>query len=490
MKFIFTLAFSVLAVFFTNGQNYPVGKRTITFTDNSRNRAVPTDLYYPAVTAGNNTALAAGNDSFPVVVFGHGFLIGTASYEWLADTLVKNGYIVALPSTEGGLLPSHAAFGEDLYFLCRYITSLNDSSASFLYRRVIKKSAVGGHSMGGGASFLAAAGPRPALNALFNFAAAETNPSATAAAAQDQKPALIFTGSQDCIVNPSIPLGMYNNIVPCKTFINITGALHCQFANNNFVCGIGQVTSGCNSSPITAATVFNKTTNLLVPFLNYYLKINCTSGDIFVNNYNTLTGVIKQRACLPFPSCGVLPVTLLSFTGKLINNKIELAWQTALEYNIKNYVIERSNDGVNFNELTKVLPRSNNGNGDNYSSTDLYPYSGANFYRLKTVDINGSISYSSILKFIAAQKTLTITRLFPNPVSNLLYIQLQSVKRQQAILQLFDVVGKQASMQKISLNTGVTEAVINMSFAPQGTYLLQCKDEKGNLLGTFKIVKN
>lgn len=106
-----------LCLFTAGAQSFLTGKRSITFIDNNRsNRAVATDLYYPANTAGNNVPLASGAEKFPVVVFGHGFLIGNASYNWLADSLVKYGYIVALPSTESGISPNHGNFGEDLAF--------------------------------------------------------------------------------------------------------------------------------------------------------------------------------------------------------------------------------------------------------------------------------------------------------------------------------------------------------------------------------------
>ncbi|MEO7046642.1 MAG: T9SS type A sorting domain-containing protein [Ferruginibacter sp.] len=490
MKKISTLILLFFVGLTTQAQNYPVGHRSVTFTDNARNRAVPTDLYYPAAVSGDNTAVVAGTTAFPVVVFGHGFLIPGSAYQWLADSLVKQGFIVAFPNTEGGILPSHTNFGNDLYFLSTYITSLNDSASSFLYQRVIKKAAIGGHSMGGGASLLAVAGNKPAVDAVFNFSAAETNPSATAAAALDQKPALIFSGSQDCIAAPSVQLGMYNNIPACKTYINIAGATHCQFANNNFICAAGQLVSGCNSSPITASTVFNKTITLLVPFLNYYLKTDCASGDLFVNAYNTATDVTKQRSCAPFPSCGPLPVTLVSFTGQLSGSKVNLAWKTATEFNIKEFVVERSSDGITFSQLNTQSAQFNNGSGGDYTTFDNYPYSNYNFYRLKTVDKDGTVSYSATIKIKTAGKSNAITQLYPNPVSDVLHIQMQANSRLQVSFIIFDVAGKQVATQQNSLASGLNDLQINCNGLAKGTYILQARDANGNSIGNFKIVKN
>ena len=279
-------------------QGYQTGKRTVTFNDPSRgNRSIPTEMYYPSSVSGSNVSLASGVESFPVVCFAHGFLISPEAYTWLGDSLARNGYIVVMPSTELSTSPNHATFAADISFLCDRVMSLNDSSASFLYNRVMKRSAAGGHSMGGGSSFLAAASSSK-INALFNFAAAETNPSAQQAALQVQIPALVFSGTLDCIVPPATQQTMYSNIpYNCKTYINITGALHCHFANNNSTCTLGQVFSNCNASSLTVASVFSKTMTLLIPFLNLNLKKDCYAKNQFSENYNTLTGVQKQTVC-------------------------------------------------------------------------------------------------------------------------------------------------------------------------------------------------
>lgn len=292
----------LLAISPIRAQNLPVGKRSVTYVDASRaNRSVATELYYPSTVAGTNTPLAAGTEKYPVVVFGHGFVMTPAAYVWLADSLVKHGFLVAFPSTESSFSPSHEQFGRDLAFLAQRITSLTDSTGNFLFGRVSNKAAVGGHSMGGGCSLLAMT-YNTQIQAVFNFAAAETNPSAKAAASTIQKPALLFSGSQDCIVAPSEQQTMYSNIpYPCKTYVNITGGLHCQFGNNDGTCVLGQISSGCNSTPINTGVVFEKTISLLRPFLQHYLKADCSAAGQFETTYNGLAGAAGLRTCSSDP---------------------------------------------------------------------------------------------------------------------------------------------------------------------------------------------
>lgn len=491
MKLIFTFLSVLFCASAVYAQPYSTGKQTLTFTDNVRSREIPTEVYYPANVAGNNVPLASGTAKFPVVVFGHGFLISTSSYKWLADSLVKNGYVVAFPTTEDGLVPSHLDFGLDLSFLCSRITSLNDSTGSFLHNRVVKRAAVAGHSMGGGASFLAAATQNSAIKAVFNFAAAETTPPATVAAFLDFKPTLIFSGSSDCVVPDSVQEAMYNNIfLACKTYVNITNALHCQFANNNLICSAGQILSGCGFTSLSTSTVLSKTTSLVLPFLDYYLKDICLRGEVYVANYNNMTGVTKRRSCFPYPSCGVVPVKLISFTGKVVSDKPNLSWTTASEENFDHFEIERSATGADFKTISQVSPKGLNSNGASYTTVDAYPFNGVNFYRLKMVDRDGSFAYSDVIKLVTGKKGMAVTQLFPNPAKDVLYVELQSDKKQVLTAIIFDVTGKQLQVNQVAVGEGINNTTLGLSKLAGGTYILQYKNQQGESLGTFKVVKD
>lgn len=482
---------SALLTIFVQGfcfaQTYFTGRQVISFTDPARaGRQVNTEIFYPANISGNNVPVAAGTDRFPVVVFGHGFVIPVSSYGWLADSLVKYGYIVAMPTTEGSLSPSHENFGKDLSFLCSAISSLDNNAASFLYQRVRNKTAVSGHSMGGGASFLAAAGNSPA-DAIFNFAAAETNPSATAAAALTNRPSLIFAGSSDCIVPPSVQQGMYTNVnYSCKTFININDALHCQFANNNGLCSFGQLTSGCNSSPINPAIVFNKVTSLLLPFLDYYLKGICLRGEDFLVAYSGATGVVKQTNCVSFPSCGVLPANLLDFTGKSSGSSAILNWRVSTEFNLLHYEVEKSQDAIVFKTLKKELPTGNN---SVYLVTDTYPFPGYSFYRLRITDKDGSFHYSDIVKILNRDKDVAVRDIYPNPVISNFYLDIYSHKKESLYYTVFGMQGQQILSGKTALTPGNTNITLSLGSLASGSYLLKITDEHGNRIRNIPFIK-
>lgn len=275
-------------------QPYLIGNRSITFFDPARNRNIGTNLYYPGVTSGSNAVVLPGQ--WPVLVMGHGFLMGTGSYSNIWQYFTPRGYIVALPTTEGGLPPNHGAFGLDLAFVAQALQAANNDASSPFFGKVAPATALMGHSMGGGASFLGAANNSD-IQAVVNFAAAETNPSAVTAAGNTLVPTLVFAGNNDCVTPPAqhqVP--MYQALtVPCRAYVNITGASHCQFAQQDFTCGLGEI--GCSAGISRAAqhAVMNDFAGL---WLDHFLKGVPGALAAMIDTLSTTSRAVTDYTCL------------------------------------------------------------------------------------------------------------------------------------------------------------------------------------------------
>lgn len=289
----------LLSIFYVQAQPFAIGKTTITFTDGSRNnRVIETDIYYPSSQSGTNVPVAGGsNIRFPVISIGHGFVMAVDAYANLWNMLVPEGYIVALPKTESSFSPSHANFGRDLAFVIDTITQLNDKSNSIFFNKVDNMNCVMGHSMGGGAAHLAAAG-NAKIKAIATFAAAETNPSAIGAAGTLQIPALVFAGSNDCVTPPANhQTPIYNALKSnCKTYLTIKGGSHCQMAESNFNCNFGEAT--CTPAPsISRIQQHAVIKSYLIPWLQYQLKQDCNAARAFDNLMKNDNNVSFQNNC-------------------------------------------------------------------------------------------------------------------------------------------------------------------------------------------------
>ncbi|MCX7605890.1 MAG: dienelactone hydrolase family protein [Bacteroidia bacterium] len=291
------------AVLFGSWLLAQIGHRTLTFNDPSRTggfgsgggpgRQIQTEVYYPALSAGTNAPIRPGR--YPIVVIGHGFVMVWSAYQNLWEALVPAGYIVALPRTEGGISPSHQDFALDLRIVAERMVAEGQNPNSPFYNSIHPKVALTGHSMGGGCAVLAAQGFNQA-HCVVGFAAANTNPSAIAAAANVSLPALMLAGSGDSVTPPhQHQLPIYQALgSSCKWYASLIGGGHCYFANSNINCEFGETSAG-STITLSRAQQQNLTNRLILPFLDAYLKDSCLGK--FYDTLASLSAISYLTSC-------------------------------------------------------------------------------------------------------------------------------------------------------------------------------------------------
>ncbi len=292
-----TLFFSFASLF---SQPFQIGHSSLTFTDPARsNRSIPCEIYYPADAAGDNVPLAvSAGEKFPVLSFGHGFVMTWDAYQNIWNAVVPEGFIIVFPKTEGSFSPSHVELARDLAFVIWQMQTLGQDGNSIFFNRVDSMNCVMGHSMGGGAAFLTASLDAN-IKTLATLAPAETSTSAVQAAGGLQIPALVFAGANDCVTPPSIhQLPMFNALASeCKTYVSITGGSHCQMANSNFFCNIGEAT--CTPAPaITRAEQHEIINRYLLPWLKFQLKNDCAAGAALDSLIGVDAAITFEKTCV------------------------------------------------------------------------------------------------------------------------------------------------------------------------------------------------
>jgi hypothetical protein len=263
-------------------QPFQIGRTTLNLFDAARNRTIATEVFYPADSNANNVPVTTlTNEAFPLLSFGHGFVMTFEAYQNFWEELVPQGYIMAFPKTEGSITPSHTNFAKDLAFVIEAMNELTTDSNSLFFTRISPKNAVMGHSMGGGCALLAKQYSNQ-INHVVTFAAAETNPSAISASSTIDLPSFTIAGMNDCVTPPATnQLPIYNELQSnCKNYLGIIGASHCQMADFNFFCSVGD--GSCSPSPtITRDEQHQIIFSYLNLWLDYNLKENCVSGELF-----------------------------------------------------------------------------------------------------------------------------------------------------------------------------------------------------------------
>ncbi|HYM94624.1 MAG TPA: T9SS type A sorting domain-containing protein, partial [Chitinophagaceae bacterium] len=187
----------------------------------------------------------------------------------------------------------------------------------------------------------------------------------------------------------------------------------------------------------------------------------------------------------------VLPVKLASFNATLNKNKVDLKWTTSSEQNVSHFVVERSFDGINFNDAGLVFAVGNSTQNVDYSFSDDISNVQANmiYYRLCSVDIDGKTDYSEVRVIRLNKQTdnsVTIIT-YPNPVNNELRITVPaSWQNKKIAFELFNANG-QLSKKTENASSSQTET-INVSDLARGFYVVRvtCNGETAQQ----KIIKN
>jgi hypothetical protein len=176
---------------------------------------------------------------------------------------------------------------------------------------------------------------------------------------------------------------------------------------------------------------------------------------------------------------GGLPITLLSFTGEYTSetNIVTLHWTTSAEINNHYFVIIRSTTGMEWETISTVPGAGNSDKTINYTTTDLYPPQGVVYYKLEQIDFDGkSVTYPPVAVDAIAS---SVVKLFPNPASQVVYIQGDVQK-----VIVFNTLGQQVLEESGSdKNTS-----INIASLQSGLYLVQVTDAKG-ITSMLKFVK-
>lgn len=137
-----------------------------------------------------------------------------------------------------------------------------------------------------------------------------------------------------------------------------------------------------------------------------------------------------------------LPVTLTDLKANQQANIVEITWKAVQETNVRKYVIERSNAGINFTKAGEVAAKGNPSTDVVYNWKDKQPLNGNNFYRLKIIDFDGTEKLSNIriVKFNGKEEFMTVS---PNPlIDKVINITVGNIAAGKYEIGLYDEAGK------------------------------------------------
>jgi len=173
--------------------------------------------------------------------------------------------------------------------------------------------------------------------------------------------------------------------------------------------------------------------------------------------------------------CASLPVELTSFTAKVLESNVALAWETATEENNAGFEVQRSTDGDKFEKIAWVEGNGSTVEAQSYAFVDKdVAVNKTYYYRLKQVDLDGSFEYSDIVKANVVKKgSLSVGEVFPNPVQNESMLTIDVAETTEAVVSIFESTGKLLTTYQTELQSGTNQLNLAMEDYAAGVYFVK-----------------
>jgi len=223
--------------------------------------------------------------------------------------------------------------------------------------------------------------------------------------------------------------------------------------------------------------------------------VNLTTNNFTVGSY---TVVVKGTSLSGVSVCsspgasasvvvgGTLPLLLLDFKARLNGSLVDLSWATEAEINVDHFEMQKSADGINYNQIGEKVVANNSGRNI-YSFTDMQVLP-VNYYRLKLIDKNGAYRFSQIV--IVNTNSYSSFDVQPNPFTSSVTVTISLTSAQKMHFDITDVSGRKMISKTSMLEKGFTSVALNeIQQLKQGVYLLIVKDASGKIYGNQKLIK-
>lgn len=261
------------------------------------------------------------------------------------------------------------------------------------------------------------------------------------------------------------------------------------------------VSSNCFTNPSTLSvdTIYNST-------YSWYIKTSDTASDSTListetsysipNLLPTDTGIyichiIVNSGCINriyyFDLNGncseTLPVSLLAFSGKFVDDQVLLNWSISHGNNLNQIIIERENANGTFVEIGSINPQTDPGINQ-YQFLDNKP-GYQNFYRIKLLNNDNTFTYSNII-FLQKQSN-TGVNIYPNPATDLLNVVFTNANNHVYEVSLLNILNQKIAEFTL-VNNGNQLQISKPKYLASGVYILWFIDTTTNEQFSQKVI--
>jgi hypothetical protein len=178
----------------------------------------------------------------------------------------------------------------------------------------------------------------------------------------------------------------------------------------------------------------------------------------------------------------ILPIELYSFNAGCNNGEVNINWVTASEHNNAQFIVERSENGYVWQELTRVNGAGNSNTIKNYDVVDTKPLNENSYYRIRQVDFNGEekIFMSSVVSCKYEGDNSIIS--YPNPATDHFVLELNLKNNASCHIEITDALGRTLKTIKKIFKEGKNIFVLQpLSEFANGLYYVKILSDDVNL---------
>ena len=201
------------------------------------------------------------------------------------------------------------------------------------------------------------------------------------------------------------------------------------------------------------------------------------------------TGSVQDRLAELSFDIAPLPLKLLGFDGTFRNGVNALNWKVAEESDMAHYIVQRSFDGREYDDIATVSPLATSDDTKQYTYADeKVKKSSISYYRLKMVELNGTSTYSPVVRIMPKSAELFVVDAYPNPFSDQVSISVTIAEAGPLVYEINDLTGNSVTSGSFHLQPGMNNLTVpGLQAVAPGVYSLSLK--AGNHHQVIKLSK-
>lgn len=252
------------------------------------------------------------------------------------------------------------------------------------------------------------------------------------------------------------------------------------------VYAVSQSTLGCCTSFTSVSNCFNPGTTST----GTVTATGLSAGQTYVLMVDGNGGNVCDYTIANWSVTGVLPIELMNFVGRNEDDKNKIQWVTATEKNTTLFKLEKSRDGLSFENVLDVAAANESQSPKYYTAFDLTPFEAITYYRLKLYYQNGNYDYSNIISINNANLTNYISEVRPNPTNGNIEFDVNMKGKGKIFVEIYDNMGNLINSSEQTLETGYKSLNLDLNSYDSGIYLMKVTFENSGKSEIQKIIKN